>query len=207
MLFHGNIFGLKNENCLLSQDKWTWRERFLSWRASFYEISVPKLFSVLAAKRLALQSATPWKRDKMGKNLRLRSLSFPLWSSPTQVHVALFGFFFFFLKNSTWKGLRNQLSDFWVELSLLSQRSFYILTSDPYWSSMCIPCMGSASLSVKWICRAFAAGQASSLAGQFLTRGFQAHLGSEAAGPASRAGCPFFTILVLLRRAAPYLRG
>lgn len=36
-----------------------------------------KLFSVLTAKRLPLQSAATWNRDKMGGNLKLRSLYFP----------------------------------------------------------------------------------------------------------------------------------
>jgi len=48
--------------------------------------------------------------------------------------------------------------------------------------------MGSASLSEKWICGAFATGQASGLAGQSLTHSVQAHPGSRAMGPASRAG-------------------
>lgn len=166
----------------------------------------PNYFQFWQPRGWLFRVQRPQKRDKMGKNLRLRSLSFPLWSSPTQADVALFGFFFFSEKLYM-KRVKEPAFWLWLELSSLSQRSLYILTSDPYQSSMCIPCMGSASLSVKWICRAFAAGQASSLAGQFLTHGFQAHLGSEAAGPASRAGCPFFTILVLLRRAAPYLHG
>lgn len=68
----------------------------------------------------------PHNRDKMEeKNLKLRSFSFPFWSSPTQADVAPFGFSFIF-----WKTLHKRVKEpafwLWLDFFSLSWRSFYI---------------------------------------------------------------------------------
>lgn len=79
---------------------------------------------------------------------------------PRQMWVCLA--FSFFLKNYM-KRVKEPAFGLWLHLSLLSQRHFYILISDLHQLSMCIPWVGSAFLCMKWICRAFAAGQDSAL--------------------------------------------
>lgn len=129
----------------------------------------------------------------------MRSLSFPFWTSPAQADMVLFSFFFFIF--FSWKELSSQLFDF----DLVCPQCFCLLTSDPYQSSLCTPCIGSASLSGDWICRAFAADQAYNLSGSFLTQ-FPSSAGEQCLALWVGHLYPF-SLLFFLKRIAPDLHG
>lgn len=85
---------------------------------------------------------------KMGENLKLRSLSIPFWTSPTQADVVLFSFFFLDIFPEKLDMKRIKQPAFWLWLgwsSVLFVFSPQILTSHPCvlpaWAQH--PCLGT----------------------------------------------------------------
>lgn len=71
----------------------------------------PNYFQFWQPRGWLFRVQPPGTEIKWGKIWNWKAFPFPSDLPSTQADVALFGFFFF-LKNSTWKELRNQLFDF-----------------------------------------------------------------------------------------------